>query len=157
MARTLLQRVHNPHDHECGCDPDCWCRRTRIGRAVKWWFPARYFGIRHKNSFFDGMVVVRDPRLEARAGVEVVTHLTRTRAAGAATVEGMDEARRVLERLARIEALDRAKAAPGELLDELRSLVREAEEWTRAEGGDAEADEAVRRLRASLAHDMIGV
>ena len=69
----------------------------------------------------------------------------------------MDEARRVLERLARIEALDRAKAAPGELLDELRALVREAEEWTRAEGGDADADAAVRRLRASLAHDMIGV
>jgi hypothetical protein len=23
--------------------------------AVKWWFPARFFGIRHKNSFFDGM------------------------------------------------------------------------------------------------------
>lgn len=69
----------------------------------------------------------------------------------------MEEARRVLERLARIEALDRAKAAPGELLDELRALVREAEEWTRAEGGDAEADEAVRQLRASLARDMIGV
>ena len=27
----------------------------RIGRAVKWWFPARYFGLRHNNSFFDGM------------------------------------------------------------------------------------------------------
>ena len=74
-----------------------------------------------------------------------------------ATVDRMDEARRVLERLARIEALDRAKAAPGELLDELRELVREAEDWTRAEGGDADADAAVRRLRASLAHDMIGV
>lgn len=36
-------------------DPDCWCRRTRIGRLVKWWFPARYFDIRHKNSFFDRM------------------------------------------------------------------------------------------------------
>ncbi len=22
---------------------------------MKWWFPARWFGIRHKNSFFDGM------------------------------------------------------------------------------------------------------
>jgi len=37
---------------ECGCDPDCWCRRTAIGRLLKWWFPARYFryvGLRHRN------------------------------------------------------------------------------------------------------------
>jgi hypothetical protein len=53
--RPLLHRIHNPHDYECGCDPDCWCRRTRIGRLVKWWFPARWFGIRHKNGFFSGM------------------------------------------------------------------------------------------------------
>ena len=26
-----------------------------IGRAVKWWFPARYFGLHHKNRVFDGM------------------------------------------------------------------------------------------------------
>jgi hypothetical protein len=26
-----------------------------IGRAVKWWFPARWFGIRHKNNVFAGM------------------------------------------------------------------------------------------------------
>jgi hypothetical protein len=53
MARTLLQRVHNPHNSVCGCDTDCWCRATRIGRLVKWWFPARYFGIRHKNTWFE--------------------------------------------------------------------------------------------------------
>ena len=53
--RSLLHRIHNPHNRECGCDGDCWCRRTSIGRAVKWWFPARWFGIRHKNSFFAGM------------------------------------------------------------------------------------------------------
>lgn len=23
--------------------------RTGLGRAVKWWFPARYFGLHHKN------------------------------------------------------------------------------------------------------------
>ena len=55
VERTLLQRFHNPRNYECGCDPDCWCRRTGIGRAVKWWFPARWFGIRHKNMVFDGM------------------------------------------------------------------------------------------------------
>jgi hypothetical protein len=69
----------------------------------------------------------------------------------------MDEARRVLERLARIEALDRAAARPGELLDELRALVREAEDWARAEGGEAEIDDVVERLRRSLERDMIGV
>jgi hypothetical protein len=26
-----------------------------IGRAVKWWFPARWFGIHHKNRVFDGI------------------------------------------------------------------------------------------------------
>ncbi len=67
----------------------------------------------------------------------------------------MDEARRVLERLDRIEALDRVTAAPGELLEQLRALVREAEEWSRAEGGDADADAAVRRLRGAVARDMI--
>jgi hypothetical protein len=53
--RTLLQRIHNPKSRSCGCDTDCWCRRTTIGRAVKWWFPARWFGIRHTIRFFDGM------------------------------------------------------------------------------------------------------
>ena len=37
----------------CGCDADCWCRTTRLGRLVKWWFPARRFGIRHKNIWFE--------------------------------------------------------------------------------------------------------
>lgn len=67
----------------------------------------------------------------------------------------METATRVLERLERIEALDRATAAPGELLDELRALLHEAEDWVRAEGGDAQADGAIVRLRQSLARDMI--
>jgi catechol 2,3-dioxygenase-like lactoylglutathione lyase family enzyme len=49
MSRTLVQRIHNPRGYVCACDPDCWCRRTALGRAVKWWFPARYFGLHHKN------------------------------------------------------------------------------------------------------------
>jgi hypothetical protein len=55
VSRSLVQRIHNPHGYECGCGPDCWCRRTALGRAVKWWFPARYFGLRHKNGVFEGM------------------------------------------------------------------------------------------------------
>ncbi len=54
MERTLLQRVHNPRNYECGCDPDCWCRRTALGRAVKWWFRRTSSASVTKNSFFDG-------------------------------------------------------------------------------------------------------
>lgn len=39
----------------------------------------------------------------------------------------------MLSRLERIEALDRANAEPGVVLDELRELVREAEVWARRE------------------------
>ena len=61
----------------------------------------------------------------------------------------MDEAHAVLERLGRIEALERAGAAAPELLEELRQLVREAEAWSAREG-DARADDAVDRCRAAL-------
>jgi hypothetical protein len=61
----------------------------------------------------------------------------------------MDEARVVLDRLERIERLERAGAARAELLDELRALVAEAQEWSRAEGGDAGA-RAVADLRTAL-------
>jgi hypothetical protein len=66
----------------------------------------------------------------------------------------MEEARRVIERLERIEALDRASASPAELLAELRGLLVDAEAWVRIEGGDA-ADEAVIRLRGALARDAV--
>jgi hypothetical protein len=61
----------------------------------------------------------------------------------------MEDSRAVLERLARIEALDRDGAPPTEVLDELRSLLREAEVWARREGGDAGA-RAVADLREAL-------
>ena len=66
----------------------------------------------------------------------------------------MDESRAVLERLARIEALDRAGAGRSELLAELRALLGEAEEWSRTEGGDA-GERAVDDLRSALSRDMI--
>jgi len=68
----------------------------------------------------------------------------------------MDEARNVLERLGRIEALDRSGAARGELLGELRALLAEAEAWSRVEGGDA-SEGAVDGLRSALSRDMIAV
>lgn len=57
----------------------------------------------------------------------------------------MDEARAVLERLERIEAMDRAGADAPSLLAELRELVREATEWADVEG-DPEARAAAEAL-----------
>ena len=78
----------------------------------------------------------------------------------------MEEAR-VLARLDRIDALDREGAAPGELLAELRGLLREAEAWTRQqresrrepENGQAANgnEEVIGRLRTALARDIIGM
>jgi len=62
----------------------------------------------------------------------------------------------VIERLERIEALDRSSASPAELLAELRGLLHDAEAWVRIEGGDA-ADEAVIRLRGALERDAVPV
>ena len=70
----------------------------------------------------------------------------------------MDEARAVLERLERIDALEREGAATGELLDELRALIGEAEAWARREGPDAErAVDAIERAQSALeeVHQMV--
>jgi hypothetical protein len=69
----------------------------------------------------------------------------------------MDESRALLERLERIEALDRAGARPAELLQELRGLVGEAERSARRDvrgAGPAPAlDGAPRGTKgAPLAH-----
>jgi hypothetical protein len=58
----------------------------------------------------------------------------------------MDEARAVLARLERIEALEREGAAAPALLGELRELVREATEWA-----ERERDPRAREAAAALA------
>jgi hypothetical protein len=58
----------------------------------------------------------------------------------------MDEAVAVLERLARIDALESGRASRTRVLGELRELVREAEAWARLEG-DERARSAVGHLR----------
>jgi hypothetical protein len=50
----------------------------------------------------------------------------------------MEEAHAVLTRLDRIEALERAGSPAEVLLDEVRALLAEAEEWVRAEPGGTE-------------------
>jgi hypothetical protein len=64
----------------------------------------------------------------------------------------VDEARAVLHRLERIEALEREGAPPRTLLAEVRELLREGEAWLETErDGTAPAAEALERCR--LAHD----
>ena len=63
----------------------------------------------------------------------------------------MEEARRVLERLDRVEQLHLAGAPAAAVLDELRALVGEAEDWLAAEGPGAEAaGRALERCRDAL-------
>ena len=64
----------------------------------------------------------------------------------------MDEARAVIHRLKRIEALEAEGAAPQLVLAEVRELLREGEAWVRAErDGTEPAATALERCR--LAHD----
>jgi hypothetical protein len=63
----------------------------------------------------------------------------------------MDEARAVIARLERIEALERTGAPPRLVLDEVRGLLRDAETWVRAEPSGVEvAESALERCREAL-------
>jgi hypothetical protein len=60
----------------------------------------------------------------------------------------MDEARAVMHRLERIEALEREGAGPKQLLAEVRELLREGEAWLEVEGDGTElAAAALERCR----------
>src|SRR2546421_11554402 len=50
----------------------------------------------------------------------------------------MDEARAVMHRLERIEALEREGAGPKQLLAEVRELLREGEAWLETERDDTD-------------------
>lgn len=69
----------------------------------------------------------------------------------------MDEARAVIDRLNRIEALDREGAPAGMLLAELRELVREAEAWVHVEHEPERAVDAVDRCKAALERQILTV
>jgi hypothetical protein len=64
----------------------------------------------------------------------------------------MEEARQVLERLERIDALRREGAPAVDLLAEVRSLLAEAERWIAAE-----RSESVEQARAALADCRAGL
>jgi hypothetical protein len=66
-------------------------------------------------------------------------------------VRAMDEARAVLERLRRIEVLEREGAPARSLLAEVHALVEEADAWLAVEGSGTElADAALESCRAAL-------
>ena len=67
------------------------------------------------------------------------------------SVVAVEEAERVLDRLRRIELLEQESAPPRVLLEEVRALLAEAEEWVRGEGrSDPRARPAVDGLRNAL-------
>ena len=68
----------------------------------------------------------------------------------------MDEARAVMRRLDRIDALERDGATAPALLAELRELVREAEAWARLER-DVRAVRAADRVEEAMANDIVQV
>jgi hypothetical protein len=73
MEHAMLRHIHNPRGRVCGCDADCWCRRTALGRLVTWWFPGRYFGLQHRNAELELW------KLEAAAGNQTVAEWKRER------------------------------------------------------------------------------
>jgi hypothetical protein len=63
----------------------------------------------------------------------------------------MDEARAVLRRLSRIEALESGGASPRSLLGEVQALLEEAEAWVAVErSGAQDAGRALERCREAL-------
>jgi hypothetical protein len=44
--RRWLEKLHNPHDYHCMCGAECWCRRSWLGHAVRWYVPSRWHRVR---------------------------------------------------------------------------------------------------------------
>jgi hypothetical protein len=68
-----------------------------------------------------------------------------------ASVEVVEKARAVLERLDRIDDLRQEDAPATVLLEEVRALLCEAEDWVREEPADRRAVKALERSREALA------
>ena len=70
----------------------------------------------------------------------------------------MDEARAVMRRLGRIEALEREGAPTRSLLAEVHALLDEAEAWVASErGGVDDAETALERCRDALAAPAVAL
>lgn len=70
----------------------------------------------------------------------------------AASVEGVEKERAILERLERIDGLRQEDAPAGVLLDEVRALLSQAEDWVREEPDAPERMvDALERSKSALA------
>lgn len=65
----------------------------------------------------------------------------------------VEKERAIVERLERIDALREEDAPADVLLDEVRALLSDAEDWVRDEPVPARTADAVERARAALAAD----
>ena len=124
---AAMRRTRRPSMRRAVPSSQCCARTIASGSRTIW--------IASCSGSTAGRLRARSPSDDAVFGSESVTR----RRAGAGYGRAVDESQAVLERLARIEALDRAAAEPGELVAELRALLAEAEAWSRREGGDAGA------------------
>ena len=67
-------------------------------------------------------------------------------------MEAVEKERAILERLERIDGLRREDAPAGMLLDEVRALLSQAEDWVREEpGAPGRVVEALERSKSALA------
>jgi hypothetical protein len=67
-------------------------------------------------------------------------------------VEAVEKERAILERLERIDGLRQEDAPAGVLLDEVRALLSQAEDWVREEpGAPGRVLEALERSKSALA------
>lgn len=65
-------------------------------------------------------------------------------------MEPVDQARAVLNRLERIDALKQADAPAGVLLDEVRELLSEAEAWVSADRPGEAAEQSLARSQKAF-------
>ena len=77
--------------------------------------------------------------------------MTHLRGRLAASVEAVEKERAILERLERIDGLREGDAPAGVLLDEVRALLSEAEDWVREEDVPDRTVDAIERSKAALA------
>ncbi len=66
-------------------------------------------------------------------------------------MEAVEKERAILERLERIDGLRSEDAPAGVLLDEVRALLSDAEDWVREDQVPSRTEDAVHRAREALA------
>jgi hypothetical protein len=42
MSGAWRERVRNPFNWVCNCDPSCWCNTPRWGHWLMWYIPPRF-------------------------------------------------------------------------------------------------------------------